>query len=135
MKRDIHKRIDLSDEEAYLLRVQAKQCNMTEAEFVRELILRSQPTEAPPKQFYIEMENINKIGTNINQIAAKANSCGYVEPEDIRLLEKMHKEVIEHMVEIKNIVFARRRFYYNAYERYFRGKYITRQKPDRGSRQ
>ena len=52
MNRGISKRVELNEVEANTLRLKADQCGLTEAEYLRELIMGSQPVEAPPRRFY-----------------------------------------------------------------------------------
>ena len=59
MSRDITKRIDLNELEAKTLKMKADQCHLSEGEYLRELIMSSQPVEAPPRQFYVQMEKVN----------------------------------------------------------------------------
>ena len=118
MQRKIHKRLDLNEIEAKMLKMKSKQAGMTEAGYLREVIMGSCPVEAPPKQFYIEMENINRIGTNINQIAHVANTNGYVSDENIRDLGDMYSDLQDRILEIKKIVLSARPYYATTYEDY-----------------
>ena len=56
MSRNISKRIELNDLEAKTLKMKADQCHLSESDYLRELIMNSQPVEAPPRQFYVQME-------------------------------------------------------------------------------
>lgn len=117
-RRNVHKRIDLNEKEAALLHVKAVSSNLTEAEYLRTCIMGSCPVEAPPKQFYIEMQNINKIGTNINQIAHRANESGFVSQSDIQMLTKYYEEIQEEIFKIKEIVLSARPYYPTTWELY-----------------
>ena len=68
----ISKRIDLNDLEAKILKMKADQCHLSEADYLRELIMNSQPVEAPPRQFYEQMEKVNRIASTIQRICATA---------------------------------------------------------------
>lgn len=117
-RRKIQKRIDLNEYEAAILYAKARSSNLTEAEYLRTCILGSCPVEAPPRRFYIEMQNINKIGTNINQIAHRANETGAVSKEDIELLKKYHDELQDEIYEIKAIVLCARPYYPTTWDYY-----------------
>ena len=117
-RRKIQKRIDLNEYEAGLLYAKARSSNLTEAEYLRTCILGSCPVEAPPRQFYIEMQNLNKIGTNINQIAHRANESGSVSQSDIELLKKYHEEIQDEIFKIKEIVLSARPYYPTTFEYY-----------------
>lgn len=100
-KREVIKRFDLNEYEAALLRLKSAQCGLKEGPYIRELITGHAPKEAPGKEFYQAMNDINKIGTNINQIAAVANSTGVIDDEWLRQLAS---ELNKKLLEIKRIV-------------------------------
>ena len=60
MSRNISKRIDLNDLAAKILKMKADQCHLSEADYLRELIMNSQPVEAPPRQFYIVVKRTDE---------------------------------------------------------------------------
>lgn len=117
-RRNVHKRIDLNEKEAALLHVKAVSSNLTEAEYLRTCIMGSCPVEAPPKQFYIEMQNLNKIGVNINQIAHRANESGLVSQSDIQMLTMYYEKIQEEIYKIKEIVLSARPYYPTTWELY-----------------
>lgn len=100
-KRPIAKRYDVNEYEAQMLKIKSAQCGMKEAQYVRELITGCNPTEKPGKEFYDAMRDINRIGVNINQIAAVANATGAI---DWEWLLQYTKDLSEKMMEIKRIV-------------------------------
>ena len=55
-----------------LPQMKADQCHLSEAEYLRELIMNSQQVEAPPRQFYEQMEKVNRIASTIQRICATA---------------------------------------------------------------
>ena len=113
-KRPIAKRYDLNEYEAKLLKEKAKQAGMKEGQLVRELITGYAPREKPGKDFFEAMNDINKIGVNINQIAAVANSNGYI---DENFLRKCVDDLNKKMLEIKNIVLKAKPYPINYYEK------------------
>ena len=108
MNRGISKRVDLNEVEANTLRLKADQCGLTEAEYLRELIMGSQPVEAPPRQFYERMEVLNQMGELLRKSLASADET--VPPEVINELRGFYEKLIEGIVEIKEIV-SKARFY------------------------
>ena len=64
-KRSFSKRFELNELEAKTLRMKSDQCGLSEADYIRELIMNSQPVEAPPRQFYEQMEKVNRIASTI----------------------------------------------------------------------
>ncbi len=115
--RPIEKRYDLNEYEASLLRIKSKQCGLREAQYIRELITGHAPKEAPGKEFYDAMNDINKIGNNINQIAAVANSTGVVDADALIWLRELYEDLKEKMLEIKTIVLTADPYHYSYYEK------------------
>ena len=111
MSRNISKRIDLNDLEAKILKMKADQCHLSEADYLRELIMNSQPVEAPPRQFYEQMEKVNRITSTIQRICATAqDKAGIAE------LKSLYVQLIGHIVEIKECVSKARFFALTAYQ-------------------
>ena len=111
MSRNISKRIDLNDLEAKILKMKADQCHLSEADYLRELIMNSQPVEAPPRQFYEQMEKVNRIASTIQRICATAQ-----DKEEIAELKRLYVQLIGHIVEIKECVSKARFFALTAYQ-------------------
>ena len=61
MSRNISKRIELNDLEAKTLKMKADQCHLSESDCLRELIMNSQPVEAPPLQFYGVLLDVDEL--------------------------------------------------------------------------
>ena len=111
MSRNISKRIDLNDLEAKILKMKADQCHLSEADYLRELIMNSQPVEAPPRQFYEQMEKVNRIASTIQRICATAQ-----DKDGIAELKSLYVQLIGHIVEIKECVSKARFFALTAYQ-------------------
>ena len=111
MSRNITKRIDLNELEAKTLKMKADQCHLSEGDYLRELIMSSQPVEAPPRQFYVQMEKVNRIASTIQRICATAQ-----DKEGIAELKSLYVQLIGHIVEIKECVSKARFFALNAYQ-------------------
>ena len=111
MSRNISKRIDLNDLEAKILKMKADQCHLSEADYLRELIMNSQPVEAPPRQFYEQMEKVNRIASTIQRICATAQDKAGIDE-----LKSLYVQLIGHIVEIKECVSKARFFALTAYQ-------------------
>ena len=111
MSRNISKRIDLNDLEAKILKMKADQCHLSDADYLRELIMNSQPVEAPPRQFYEQMEKVNRIASTIQRICATAQ-----DKDGIAELKSLYVQLIGHIVEIKECVSKARFFALTAYQ-------------------
>ena len=114
MKRTISKRLELNELEAKVLRMKSDQCGLGESDYIRELIMGSQPVEAPPRQFYEQMGKMNQMVSMIPQMIASADSS--VSGEAIEDLRGMYKQLIDVMVDIKEIVSKARFFSIKCHE-------------------
>ena len=52
---------------------------LSEAGLIRLLIRGYEPKEKPDDRFYDVMRELSSIGNNINQLAAKANTLGFID--------------------------------------------------------
>ncbi len=96
--------LKLNRYEYEMLKVKTERTHRNKSAFLRELICSSCPVEAPPPEFYRAVNSLNKIGVNINQIAADANSSGLVTEEDIEYLRSLALNIEKSLAEIRTIV-------------------------------
>lgn len=78
-KRTIKKQFWFSREETQMLQKKAKKACLSEAGLIRLLLKGYEPKEKPDDRFYDVMRELSSIGNNINQLAAKANSLGFID--------------------------------------------------------
>lgn len=81
-KRDIDFHVYLSKDENQILENLCKKLRVNRSVLIRALILGKRLVEAPPvdyKQFIIELR---RVGTNLNQLTAKANLIGYIDSSE-----------------------------------------------------
>ncbi len=78
-KRNVDKHIWFSRAEAQELQRKAKKACLSEAGLIRLLIKGYEPKEKPDDRFYDVMRELSAIGNNINQLAAKANTLGFID--------------------------------------------------------
>ena len=78
-KRNVDKHIWFSRAEAQELQRKAKKACLSEAGLIRLLIKGYEPKEKPDDRFYDVMRELSSIGNNINQLAAKANTLGFID--------------------------------------------------------
>lgn len=91
MKRTIKKQFWFNREEAQDLQKKAKKTCLSEAALVRLLIRGYEPKEKPDERFYDFTRELSRIGNSLNQIAAKANSLGYINvPEYEEEIKRLH---------------------------------------------
>lgn len=108
MKRKVvQKHFELTEYENKVLKsLTAKSGSGKEVDVIRDLILGCQLMEAPGGEFYDAVNEIRKIGVNMNQIAHMANATGMVDAEAYR---KLAGELEEKLLEIKRIVLEPRK--------------------------
>ena len=69
----------LNEKEAQALKEKARQCGISKSAYLRRLILNKPVKARPPAALHELYVEINRIGTNINQIARACNA-GMTEP-------------------------------------------------------
>ena len=100
MARSRNNRIDimLSDEEYAKLKSDVSRAKISQAEYIRRLILNKRIREKPDDRFYDVMFKLTHIGNNLNQIAHKAN---YLNEIDKSYYEKEARNWCEFMNKVK----------------------------------
>ena len=78
-KGNIQKIVRFNRKEAQDLAAKAKKACLSEAGLIRLLIRGYEPKEKPDDRFYDVMRELSSIGNNINQLAAKANTLGFID--------------------------------------------------------
>lgn len=92
MNRTVKKQFWLTGIEAQDLRRKAKLACLSEAALIRLLLKGYEPKEKPDERFYDAMRELSAIGNNINQLAVKANSLGFVDaPQLQKEAERWHR--------------------------------------------
>lgn len=92
MAKDIVKRFRLGSSEAEMLKEQAEKAGMNESQYIRFLITQK-PNDYPEiKKSLKELVNeVNRIGVNINEIVYNNNSMLYSQPDKNRLMAYMRR--------------------------------------------
>lgn len=78
-KRNIPIRVWLSKSENTELSRKAKITGLPKSTVIRLLLNNYEPKEKPDTRFYEAMRQLSAIGNNINQLAAKANTLGFID--------------------------------------------------------
>ena len=79
MNKRIKKQFWLSPNEVKELKHKAELVGISEKAVIRLLIRGFEPREKPDRDFYESMRQLSNIGNNINQLAAKAHSLGFID--------------------------------------------------------
>ena len=91
-KRNIQKIVRFSRDEAQDLQKKAKKACLSEAGLILLRLRGDEPREKPDERFYDVMRELSSIGNNINQLAVKANTLGFVDaPQLKKEAERWHK--------------------------------------------
>ena len=97
MKRTIKKQFWFNRDEAQDLQKKAKKTCLTEAALVRLLIKGYEPKEKTDERFYDFTKELSRVGNSLNQLAAKANSLGYIDAplleEEVKRLHKFQADI------------------------------------------
>ena len=78
-KRNIQKIVRFNRKEAQDLAAKAMKASLSEAGLIRLLIRGYESIQKPDDRFYDVMRELSSIGNNINQLAAKANTLGFID--------------------------------------------------------
>ena len=78
-KRGIPILIRLNAQEQQNLAKQVKKSGLSQEAFIRSLINGYMPKELPPPDYFSMIREFHAIGSNLNQIAAKANATGNID--------------------------------------------------------
>ena len=83
-KRNNPIQVYLDDDELKRLDEWAAACKKSRSNYLRELIDGYQPVEFPPADYVEVLTELKRIGFNMNQIASKAHSLGFVDEPEYR---------------------------------------------------
>jgi peptide subunit release factor 1 (eRF1) len=78
-KRNIHVQCWLDKKEAEQLQKLVKRSGLTRETYLRHLISGVVPQDAPPPDYHAMMRELRGIGTNLNQLAHRANALGEID--------------------------------------------------------
>lgn len=79
MKQRIKKQFWLSPEDAKNLKDKSEIAGLSETAVIRLLIRGYEPREKPDERFYEAMRSLSAIGNNVNQLAVKAHTLGFID--------------------------------------------------------
>ena len=95
-KRNNPVQIYLDDAELKRLDEWSAAAKMSRSNYIRQLIAGFQPVEFPPVEYKQVIDELQHIGINMNQLATKAHSLGFIdEPEYRRNANRVWQIVAE----------------------------------------
>ena len=98
-KRDCCFIVRLTEKEMEKLMRQVNKTGLTRENYIRALIDNSPLRERPPMEFFNILEELRRIGTNMNQFARLANSTGIVDGKEYWKKVKELADAISDMKE------------------------------------
>lgn len=88
----------LTGEEYERLEKQRLKTSLSREAYLRLLVTGNVPVESPPLAYYDLINQLRKIGTNLNQIAYKANALNKIETEDyMKNMFELQKVILKIM--------------------------------------
>lgn len=97
-KKDKH--IYYAEDEWKVIEEKAEMSNLNTSEYIRQSSLNGFVLVKDIKQFNDVYFELNKIGTNINQVAKLANTVGNVHQSDIVKLEEYFEKLFEMFMKL-----------------------------------
>lgn len=92
--------IRLNDDEYRNLCEWSTACRMSMNDYLRELIQGFQPVAFPPLEYKEVIDELRRIGVNMNQIASKAHSLGFIDAPEYEQNEKRVRKAIADFSEV-----------------------------------
>lgn len=74
----------LDDDEYSKLKEWSVASNRTMSNYLRDLLNDCQPVAFPPIEYQEVLRELRKVGVNLNQIASKAHTLGFVDEREYR---------------------------------------------------
>jgi alcohol dehydrogenase YqhD (iron-dependent ADH family) len=81
LQRNIKITFRLNEEEHQSLANQIKKTGLSQEAFIRTLIRGYEPRELPPLDYHVMIKELHAIGSNLNQIAVRANATGHIDKD------------------------------------------------------
>ncbi len=89
------KEVRLSKKELEIIKKKAKESKLNVSEYIRQSALNGFVIVKNEKAKTDFIYELNKIGTNINQVTKLCNTVGSVDREDLYKLEKYFEEILK----------------------------------------
>lgn len=84
MNRTENLTIRLTLKERQILQERADKSNRKITTYIRETSLGKTLHEKPPDEFFKALWDLDKIGTNLNQVAIKVNTYNYLDEKELK---------------------------------------------------
>lgn len=98
-KRNIEIKVRLNRKEADNLFKRVKRSRLSREAYLRHLINGVMPQDAPPPDYYSMMQQLYRIGTNLNQIAQKAHTLNVIDVQRYDAAVHKFEEAVKQITE------------------------------------
>lgn len=88
-----YKNLTFTFEEWKRIEQLSEECKMRSATYIKQMALNGRIINIDLKNYHAVISELNKIGSNINQIARVANASGYSTHDELRQLEFFRREI------------------------------------------
>lgn len=88
-----YKNLTFTFEEWKCIEKLSAECKMRSATYIKQMALNGRIINIDLKNYHAVISELNKIGSNINQIARVANASGYSTHDELRQLEFFRREI------------------------------------------
>lgn len=88
-----YKNLTFTFEEWKRIEQLSAECKMRSATYIKQMALNGKVINIDLKNYHEVVSALNKIGSNINQIARVANALGYSTHDELRQLELFRREI------------------------------------------
>ena len=98
-KRGVRVQVWLNKEENTRLHTSAKKAGLSQEGYLRSLINGYVPKELPPPDYFSMTRELHAIGSNLNQIAAKANATGHIDKTAFQYEANRLRKAVQDIME------------------------------------
>ena len=88
-----YKNLTFTFEEWKRIEKLSAECKMRSATYIKQMALNGRIINIDLKNYHAVISELNKIGSNINQIARVANASGYSTHDELRQIEFFRREI------------------------------------------
>ena len=98
-KRNIEIKVRLNRKEADQLCKRVKRSRLSREAYLRHLINGVVPQDAPPPDYYAMMQQLYRIGNNLNQISQKAHTLNVIDVQRYDAAVSQFKAAVKEITE------------------------------------
>jgi hypothetical protein len=99
LKRSIKITFRLNSKEQQSLAAQVMKSGLSQEAFIRALLNGYAPKELPPPDYHAMMRELQAIGNNLNQLAAKANATGHIDKAIFQYEANRLRRAVQDIIE------------------------------------